>query len=115
MNAGGIRLSDAVQNRWCMIAPKLGWACNDEWGDTTLRRGHLPMLRNIMIASAVMLATAALAPTGAWAGGGHGHGHHRHHGHHVRPFHGHFHGHHHFRCWRWVMTRFGYQKIWVCG
>jgi len=75
------------------------------------------MLRSILIASAVVLSAAAFAPTGALAGGGHGHhghGHHRHHGHHVRPFHGHFHG-HHVRCWRWVMTRFGYQKVWVCG
>ena len=68
------------------------------------------MLRNFVIAFAVVLSAAAFAPTGALAGGGHGH-----HGHHVRPFHGHFHGHHHFRCWRWVMTRFGYQKVWVCG
>jgi hypothetical protein len=70
------------------------------------------MLRNIFIASAVVLTAAAFAPTGAWAGGGHGH---YRHGHHVRPFHGHVFGHHHVRCWRWVLTRFGYRRMWVCG
>jgi hypothetical protein len=71
------------------------------------------MLRKLMIASAVVFAAAALAPTGAFAGGGHGH--HRHHGHHVRHFHGHVFHHHHFRCWRRVLTRFGYRRVWVCG
>jgi hypothetical protein len=81
------------------------------------------MLRNTIIASAVVLAASAFAPTVASAGGGY-HGHHRH-WHHVRPFHRHvFHVrplhrhvfyHHHVRCWRWVPTRFGYRRVWVCG
>jgi hypothetical protein len=71
------------------------------------------MLRKITImsAAAFALAAVALAPTSASAGHW-GHGHHRHH---VRPFVGHYVVHPHVRCWRWVLTRFGYRKVWVCG
>jgi hypothetical protein len=83
------------------------------------------MLRKIMIASAVAFAAAAFAPTGAWAGGDHGyHGyrhHHHHWGHHHRRVHHWRHVHGHFawrpyvRCWRWVVTPYGYRRVWVCG
>lgn len=79
------------------------------------------MLRKILvaIAVAVMLGGTMLIPTDASARGGRGgHG-----------FHGHFRGGGHiaFRgarfisvapivvsCWRWVPSRWGYVKVWVC-
>jgi hypothetical protein len=72
----------------------------------------------VALAAAAALGALALAPTAASARPWHGHGAHRHHHHH--------HGHPHFRafrfygpvfasCWRWVPTRFGYAKVWVCG
>lgn len=76
----------------------------------------------VALAAAAALGAAALAPTVAAARPGHGDGH-RHDLHHPRNHH---HGHPHFRafrfygpafasCWRWVPTRFGYAKVWVCG
>ncbi len=78
------------------------------------------MIRKTIVALAAVAAIGAvtLAPTAASAGHWRAHGfHHHHHGH------GHFHGSRFFRfhgpwyvsCWRWVPTRFGYAKIWVCG
>jgi hypothetical protein len=69
------------------------------------------MLRHIVIASAVMFAASALAPTSASAGGGHGH---RYHGHSARHLHVHVVPRPHVRCWRRVFTRFGYRRVWVC-
>jgi hypothetical protein len=68
----------------------------------------------LIIAAAI--AIGAFVPSTASAGGAGYHG--RHHGHHH---HRHFHRHHWAPryvlagCWRWVPTRYGYAKLWVCG
>jgi hypothetical protein len=87
------------------------------------------MFRKSIVAAAVAISAAAFVPVTASAGGGY-HGYHggHHQGLHHRGntlFHGG--GHHGWRgfhglrgrafasCWRWVPTRFGYAKAWVCG
>ena len=75
------------------------------------------MLRKLIVAAAIGVCAVAFVPATTWAGGGY-HGY-RHHGYHRHGgFHG-WRGHHFHRpifasCWRWVPTRFGYAKIWVC-
>jgi hypothetical protein len=86
-----------------------------------------------VVLTAVALTAVSLATVGnAFAGGGkhHHHGHH-HHGHHAHHHHGHHHHHHHryarwygggayfsgvvaSSCWRWIDTRRGPAKIYVC-
>jgi hypothetical protein len=84
------------------------------------------MLRNMIAVAA--LSAAALIASPAAAGGWHqdrdddGYRHHyRHHHHGYRTFHRGWHGHrfHSQRpifagCWRWVPTRFGHAKVWIC-
>jgi hypothetical protein len=74
----------------------------------------------VALAAAAALGTVTLAPTVASARPWNGHGvhHPRHHGHqghhpHFRAFR--FRGPVFASCWRWVPTRFGYAKVWVCG
>ena len=71
----------------------------------------------VTLAAAAALGAVALDPTVASARPWHGNGAHhpRHHGHHphFRAFR--FHGPVFASCWRWVPTRFGYAKVWVCG
>jgi len=70
----------------------------------------------VALAAAAAIGAVALAPIAASARFWHGHGfhHHHHHGHaHFRGFR--FHGPVFASCWRWVPTRFGYAKVWVCG
>jgi len=82
--------------------------------------------------TAVALAAVSLATTGnALARPGKHHGHH--HGHHRHHAHHHHHGHHHHHryarwhrggvyfggvvassCWRWIDTRLGPAKVYVC-
>jgi hypothetical protein len=87
------------------------------------------MFRKCLVAAAVVIAAATFVPTAASAGGGHygyhKHGHHGFHGggRHFHRFGRHFHGGHHWRfrrpvfasCWRFVPSRYGYVKVWVCG
>jgi hypothetical protein len=70
----------------------------------------------VALAAAAALGAATLAPTAASARPWHGHGVHHpdKHGHpHFRAFR--FHGPVFASCWRWVPTRFGYAKVWICG
>jgi hypothetical protein len=76
------------------------------------------MIRKTIVAfaAAAAIGAVALAPTAASARPWHGHGYHHHdrgHGHGFRSFR--FHGPVFASCWRWVPTRFGYAKVWVCG
>jgi hypothetical protein len=80
--------------------------------------------------TAVALTAVSLATTGnAFAGGRHNHHHGHHHRHHAHHHHGHHHHHRHARwyrgggyisgvvassCWRWIDTRRGPEKIYVC-
>jgi hypothetical protein len=93
---------------------------------STFGRGEITMFRKSIVAAAVAISAAAFVPATASAGGGYHHGG-NHHGLHHRGntlFHGGFHGWrgiHGLRgpifasCWRWVPTRFGYSKVWLCG
>jgi hypothetical protein len=80
------------------------------------------MFRKCLAAAAMAIGVATFVPATASAGGWH-HGYHQRHHH---GFHGgwrHFHGSRHWRfhrpayasCWRFVPSRHGYVKVWVCG
>lgn len=81
-------------------------------------QGETNMLRKTLIAVAAAAAIGALAPTGALAAPGHHGGHSFHRAHHGHSLHRGS-----FRvvtplfvsCWRWVPSRFGLVKVWVCG
>jgi hypothetical protein len=92
------------------------------------------MLRNTIVAASLAIGAAALVSTSAFADPGHrgGYGYHHgidhdrhgyHHGSHGNFNHGGLHRHrgvgvfapYYASCWRWVPSRLGYVKAWICG
>jgi hypothetical protein len=81
------------------------------------------MFRKLLLACAAVFVLGGSAFVSTEASAGHRHhgwgGHHWGHHHHWRHHHWRRHhwgwGNHHVRCWRWVMTPYGYRRVWVCG